>query len=177
MKIYTCTGDNGSTSICGGQRLRKDSPRIEAYGTIDELNSILGIISTNELTPHDDKIFIYKIQNILFNIGSYMAGIPNPGVTDTDVKSLELDIDKRDANLPPLRNFILPGGTRLASYTHLARTVCRRAERRIISAQIEIEVPQIIVKYINRLSDWLFIYARYVNAKANVDEIFWEKPV
>lgn len=177
MKIYTRTGDAGQTSIVGGTRMSKDSPRIEAYGTIDELNSWLGILACNELVPVESRQILFKIQNDLFNIGSFLAGVEEPGVNAEDVAALEHDIDRMDSMLPQLRNFILPGGSTLAAQAHVARCVCRRAERRIISTFSEINIPSIILTYINRLSDWLFIFARLINVKAGVAEHFWQKPV
>ena len=177
MKIYTRTGDKGQTSIVGGQRLSKDSARIEAYGTIDELNSLLGVLCANCNTPDESKMLILMIQNNLFNIGSFLAGVPDPGICEDDVTVLEKDIDRMDAELPQLRNFILPGGSSLAAQAHMARTVCRRAERRIISTIPELDIPAIILTYINRLSDWLFIFARLINVKAGISEHFWQKPV
>lgn len=177
MKIYTKTGDAGQTSICGGTRMSKDAPRIEAYGTVDELNSILGTLSTASDTPNESRALLLRIQNQLFNIGSFLAGIPEPGIKDEDITALEADIDRMDALLPPLRNFILPGGCALAAQAHVARAVCRRAERRIISVTPAINTPAIILTYMNRLSDWLYVLARLINYNAGISEHFWQKPI
>lgn len=176
MKIYTRTGDAGTTSIVGGSRLPKDAPRIEAYGTIDELNSYLGLIVTDAATPAPERSLLIKVQNTLFNIGGYLAGIPDPGVTDLDIKELEDSVDSMDRQLPPLHNFILPGGTKLAAHAHVARTICRRAERRIISLAADMELSPVMMAFINRLSDWLYTFARYANLQAQVAENFWFKP-
>ncbi len=176
MKIYTRTGDAGTTSIVGGSRLPKDAPRIEAYGTIDELNSYLGLIVSDTATPAPERSLLIKVQNTLFNIGGYLAGMPDPGVTDLDIKELEDSVDSMDRQLPPLHNFILPGGTKLAAHAHVARTICRRAERRIIALAADMELSPVMMAFINRLSDWLYIFARYVNLQAQVAENFWFKP-
>lgn len=177
MKIYTKTGDAGQTSIYGGSRMSKDAPRIEAYGTVDELNSMLGILSTDPNTPDESRSLLLNIQNRLFNIGSFLAGVPEPGINDEDVAALENDIDRMDSMLPVLRNFILPGGCQLAAQAHLARTVCRRAERRIISITPTLNTPAIILTYINRLSDWLYVFARLINFNAGISEHFWQKDI
>ena len=158
--------------------MSKDAPRIEAYGTVDELNSFLGILTSDQRTPEESKALLLTVQNHLFNIGSFLAGVPEPGVDENDVITLENDIDKMSAMLPPLRNFILPGGCQLAAQAHVARCVCRRAERRIISANNrDIHVPPIILTYINRLSDWLYVFARLMNVNVGVSEHFWTKPI
>lgn len=176
MKIYTRTGDAGTTSIVGGTRLSKDAARIEAYGTIDELNAHLGLLTSDASCPAPQHTLLRKIQNTLFNIGSFLAGVPKTGVSDDDVKELEDDIDSMTRLLPELHNFILPGGCPLAAQAHVARTVCRRAERRIITAVATVNVQPVILTYINRLSDWLYTFARYANVQAEVPEIFWHKP-
>lgn len=175
MKIYTRTGDSGTTSIVGGTRLPKDNARIEAYGTVDELNSHLGILAADASCPPEQHAVIIKVQNALFNVGGFLAGMPQPGVSDADVSLLEDDIDSMTRNLPELHNFILPGGCPLAAQAHVARTVCRRAERRILTAAAEVSVPPIVLTYINRLSDWLYTFARNANVQAEVPELFWQK--
>lgn len=177
MKIYTCTGDSGQTSIVGGERLRKDAPRIEAYGTVDELNSFLGLLVSDSDITDLSKSLLLKIQNNLFNIGAFLAGVKAPGVSEKDVREIEQDIDRMDAELPPLRNFVLPGGCPLAAQANVARAVCRRAERRIVSITDTMPIPCVILTYINRLSDWLFVFARFANASENVSENFWQKPI
>lgn len=176
MKIYTRTGDAGTTSIVGGSRLPKDAPRIEAYGTIDELNSYLGLIASDTATPAPERSLLIQVQNTLFNIGGYLAGMPDPRVTDLDIKELEDSVDSMDRQLPPLHSFILPGGTKLAAHAHVARTICRRAERRIISLAADVELSPIMMAFINRLSDWLYTFARYANLQAQVAENFWIRP-
>ncbi|MDE6513727.1 MAG: cob(I)yrinic acid a,c-diamide adenosyltransferase [Muribaculaceae bacterium] len=175
MKIYTKTGDAGQTSIVGGQRLPKDAARIEAYGTIDELSSHLGLLAADPATLEPERTLLLKVQNILFNIGGYLAGVPDPNVSADDITRLETSIDAMDRLLPPLKNFILPGGSQLAAKAHIARTVCRRAERRIISTLPTLAVAPEVLAYINRLSDWLYTFARYCNVQAQIPENFWQK--
>lgn len=176
MKIYTKTGDNGTTSIVGGSRLPKNAPRIEAYGTVDELNSAIGLLTSNTDTQAPEKELLLNVQNTLLNIGGYLAGMPDPKVSDTEIKALESSIDIMDKLLPPLHNFILPGGCPLAAQAHVARTICRRAERRMIDIVSTLSLPAELLAFINRLSDWLYTFARYANAQAEVPENFWRKP-
>lgn len=175
MKIYTRTGDSGRTSIVGGTRLSKDAPRIEAYGTVDELNAMLGVIAAHKDTCASRRDFIRTIQNSLFNIGAYLAGAPDCGVTKDRIAELENDIDQMSRHLPALHSFIIPGGCSLAAQAHLARTVCRRAERRIVSCCGDLNVDPSVLELINRLSDWLFIFARMANLNAQVSEPTWHK--
>lgn len=175
MKIYTRTGDAGTTSIVGGSRLAKDAPRIEAYGTVDELNSYLGIIVADAATPEPERNVLLGVQNVLFNIGGYLAGMPDPSISDDLISQLEESIDAMDKMLPPLHNFILPGGCLLAAHAHVARTICRRAERRIISLASEMNLSPSLLAYINRLSDWLYIFARYANVLSETAETEWKK--
>lgn len=175
MKIYTRTGDAGQTSIVGGTRLPKDAPRIEAYGTIDELNSWLGLLAAAHDTPEPQRNVLLSVQNSLFNIGAYLAGTPQPDVTAADVEALERDIDAMNRLLPEQHSFIIPGGCSLAARAHIARCVCRRAERRIVSCAALMKIDPIVLTFINRLSDWLFTYARYCNINKHVPEIFWQK--
>ena len=177
MKIYTRTGDAGQTSIVGGTRLSKDAPRIEAYGTVDELNSHMGLLAAATECPAPQHATIVRIQNLLFNLGSYLAGSPQTGITDADIKAIEDSIDEMDRVVPPLTNFVLPGGSVLAARAHIARTVCRRAERRIVSIIADINVAPEALTLINRLSDWLYTFARYVNIRAEIPENFWQKPI
>lgn len=179
MKIYTKTGDDGSTGLLAGGRVLKDSPRIEAYGTVDELNAVLGVARAAGLDPHADEI-VEEIQDELFVVGSALAD-PNPDgrfhrVIDPEfVTRLEGEIDALEAELPPLTRFILPAGTPGAAQLHLARTVCRRAERRVISlAHTPGEhVSREVIIYLNRLSDFLFVLARTVNHRAGVSDLPW----
>jgi cob(I)alamin adenosyltransferase len=183
-KIYTKTGDKGETGLFGGKRVRKDSPRIVAYGEVDELNAFIGGARTWNDDPEVDRI-LQKIQNNLFDIGAVLAspdkkrleGKASGFIRPEDVGALEEAIDRLDQELPPLRNFILPGGSELAAQLHIARTVCRRAERSIV-ALAEKEpgsADEEILRYINRLSDFLFVLARWVNFKKGAEEARWEK--
>lgn len=176
MKIYTRTGDAGQTSIVGGARLPKTATRIEAYGTVDELNSHLGLLAADASTPAPQRQLLLNVQNALFNIGGFLAGMPSDGLTDDDIQALENSIDAMDRELPQLREFILPGGSILAARAHIARTVCRRAERRILSCASEIALPPTLLAFINRLSDWLFTFARYANLQAEISENTWKTP-
>jgi cob(I)alamin adenosyltransferase len=182
MKIYTKTGDKGETSLFGGKRVWKDDLRISAYGTVDELNSVLGIAIT-ELKNEELEKVIFGIQNELFTLGSDLATplniennkFPIPRVKKTFVENLEKLIDTYDEKLPPLKNFILPGGTKAAAYLHHARTVCRRAEREVISLSKSEPINEEIKIYLNRLADLLFVLARYVNFIMNHPDIEWKK--
>ncbi|MCK5703995.1 MAG: cob(I)yrinic acid a,c-diamide adenosyltransferase [Cyclobacteriaceae bacterium] len=178
MKIYTKTGDKGKTSLLGGTRVSKSHERINAYGTIDELNSFLGLVS--DLDHNDERAkFIQNIQSRLFTIGSSLAAESDkakefkPDLEDNDVKDLELAIDGMNVSLSPMKNFILPGGSQLVSTTHIARTVCRRAERLIIKLSESEDIEEIITKYLNRLSDYLFVLARKQGYDLKVEEIPW----
>lgn len=178
MKIYTRTGDDGTTSLFAGGRVKKDDTRVEAYGTIDELNSILGVVRA---VSKDDEIsrIIQEVQNFLFTLGADLAtplDVENmriKRISKEDVEKIERWIDEIDSKLEPLRNFILPGGTLLASFLHLARTVCRRAERRIVYLSGREKLNDQIIPFVNRLSDLLFVLARYANKIENVDDIKW----
>ena len=177
MKIYTKTGDKGETSIFGGKRLPKDHVRIESYGTVDELNSYLGLIRDS---IQDDKIraLLKEVQDRLFTIGSNLASDPDkqlitPDIFESDIKLLEAQMDEMNESLPALKNFILPGGHAIVSFCHVARCVCRRAERRVVSlAQME-AVDEIIIRYLNRLSDYLFVLARKLAQSFEVKEVVW----
>ena len=182
--IYTRTGDKGETSLVGGKRVPKTHPRIEAYGTIDELSSFIGLLSS--MMPQDDidAKLLLKIQYKLFNVGSYLATESRELLEKyalkpelSDIEEIEKAIDRIDASLPRLRNFILPGGTKEAALAHVCRTVCRRAERRILEfMQITgCEVDEEVTKYVNRLSDYFFILARHLNNLSGHDEIIWKK--
>ena len=179
-KVYTRTGDNGTTSLVGGTRIAKDSPRLEAYGTVDELNSWLGLIACSPYIADDDKMLLRNVQNRLFDIGSMLATEsdskwqPQPLPADA-AEPIEAAIDRLDATLPAHNRFILPGGCADSSRCHIARCVARRAERRIITLVSETDIDPIIIRYVNRLSDYLFVLARAVNYKFGAEEIFWEK--
>jgi cob(I)alamin adenosyltransferase len=184
MKIYTKTGDAGRTSLIGGTKVMKSDPRIEAYGTVDELNSHIGLVS-DYCNDEAAKIILKEIQDRLFTIGSELAcdpkkniKMPIPDLHESDVELLEKEMDKMDAELPQMKNFILPGGSPAVSFMHVARCVCRRAERACVNLnEKESNVNPIIIKYINRLSDYLFMLARYYGMKNNVPEIIWKARV
>ena len=184
--IYTKTGDKGTTSLVGGQRVSKADFRLEAYGTIDELNSQLGLLITYVEDEADLEI-LNKIQNGLFVVGGYLATDQSSTelrqqtvVTDEMVRGVEQAIDRIVTEIPPLRAFVLPGGTRGAAVAHVCRTVCRRAERRIISLNDHLVqqgnaiVDEKVIAYINRISDFLFVLARKMNIISNQDEIIWK---
>lgn len=176
--LYTGTGDQGTTSLVGGKRVDKDCIRIEAYGTIDELNAQIGILATAPTLQPEAVPQLIHIQNKLFNIGAYLANesaTTPDGLTEADVADLERAIDEMDAELPPLTSFVLPGGSRRAALCHMCRTIARRAERRIITLSHEAHIAPIVIKYINRLSDFFFVFARFNNVNNQFDEIFWDK--
>lgn len=182
MKIYTKTGDKGQTSLIGGTRVAKNSVRLEAYGSVDELNSYLGLLRSYPLMP-ELKEQLAQIQNILFSVGGNLATDPavknlkvRLGVTDEDVAFLEKAMDQMDESLPPLMSFILPGGDQASSFAHIARTVCRRTERRILDVAAQYEVDELVIRYVNRLSDYLFMLARKIAFDAGTDELKWEVP-
>jgi cob(I)alamin adenosyltransferase len=185
MKIYTKSGDDGTTGLIGGQRLRKCDARIECYGTVDELNAALGFAAAS-VAPTELLSLVRQVQNDLFVIGSHLAvpdepGLPPdvraalPPLDETIVNRLEMQIDAAAAKLPALREFILPGGTEAAARLHLARTVCRRAERLIVAFALDRPVPPLIITYLNRLSDWLFVHARLANHVGGQADVPWEK--
>lgn len=182
-KIYTRRGDAGETSLAGGQRLAKDSPRIESYGTVDELNACLGLAAASSreyaaLAPLP--AILLRVQHELFNLGSILATLPEDvhpkqaRVTGDDIAQLEREIDRMNAEVPALRSFVLPGGTRLNAELHLARTVCRRAERLVVSLARAEPVPPEAIRYLNRLSDALFVWSRWVNHRLGVAEVLWD---
>ena len=179
-KVYTRTGDDGRTGLGGGQRVPKDSPRIEAYGTVDELNSAIGVaLAAGVVDPLAERL--RAIQNELFHLGSDLcileedkSRMPVPRIEERHVTALERTMDALTEQLAPLENFVLPGGSAAASALHLARTICRRAERRVIAlSRAEPVGPQTVV-YLNRLSDALFVMARYDNAKRGVPDVLWD---
>lgn len=184
FKIYTKTGDKGSTSLIGGVRVPKNHIRIEAYGTVDELNSYLGIVG-DSVNETEIKKWLREIQDRLFTIGSVLATNPDkevkmklPDLHDEDVTWLEERIDKMNEVLPEMRSFILPGGNLAASTAHVARCVCRRAERICVGMMQDEEfVPELVTKYLNRLSDFLFVLARYIGHVNHAEEIPWRARV
>jgi len=175
MPIYTKTGDDGTTAIFGGKRISKGDSRVEAYGLIDELNSVLGLIISYIPRNDQTKIFFRSVQEDLMNIGSVLAGWEgNISHIETRVGSMERHMDAFGKNLPPLHQFILPGGSLLGAHLHFARSVCRRTERAIVRLTKDHPHYAIIVKYLNRLSDLFFVYARVSNKKAHLKEIPWK---
>lgn len=181
MKIYTRTGDRGTTSLVGGTRVQKTHRRIEAYGTVDELSAQLGLLATY-LTDEEDLHFLQRVQHCLFAVGAQLATDVSHTplraesvVPVTAVVAIEQEIDRLDALVPPLRDFVLPGGSRASALAHVCRTVCRRAERRILALQSEAQVDDTLLSYINRLSDYLFVLARKLNQDAGQPELFWKK--
>ncbi len=185
MKIYTKTGDDGTTGLIGGTRVKKHHIRIESYGTVDELNSWLGLIRDQEIDV-DIKDVLNQIQKKLFTIGAILATDPEkavlkngkkrlniPEITDADILFLETEIDTMDASLPQMTNFILPGGHTTVSYCHIARTVCRRAERMCTLLHENAPLNAALLKYINRLSDYLFVLARKLSLDIKAIEIKW----
>lgn len=180
--LYTRTGDTGTTSLVDGSRVKKNCVRIEAYGTIDELSSCLGMVASCPGCAEDIKLEIEEIQNELFNIGCYLATDVEAGkeprcesVTEEKLSALESWVDRLDEKTPKIRAFVLPGGCDLASRAHLARTICRRAERRILDLEEVSFVDPALIKYVNRLSDYLFILARYFNHLQGKEEITWKR--
>lgn len=177
MKIYTKTGDAGMTSLYGGKRVSKDDIRIEAYGTVDELNANVGLLIAS--LPNDDqKVLLFEIQKRLFTIGSILASdpsktLPTPDLLESDIELLENEMDNMDSQLEPLRTFVLPGGSKSNSIAHLCRTVSRRAERRVITLSGIEEIPPVLIKYLNRLSDYFFVLSRKIAVDLNHNEIPW----
>ncbi len=177
--VYTKTGDKGTTSLVGGARVPKTHIRLEAYGTVDELNSNLGFLVTF-LSDEQDKQFLQQVQDKLFVVGSYLATdrektrLNEAGIiTPEQVQVMEREIDRLDDMLPPLSAFVLPGGSRGAAVCHICRTVCRRAERRILALAEQTVVSTELLAYINRLSDYLFVLSRKMNQDEKKQEIFW----
>jgi len=179
MKIYTKTGDAGDTGLFGGARVSKACPRVEAYGEIDELNSVLGLALAE---PFDDSVtaLLTDVQSRLFDLGAELATAPDskvalgiPLIGDEQVGALESAIDRAESELEPLKTFVLPGGSRAAAHLHLARTVCRRAERRLVALASEETVRPEAIRYVNRLSDALFVLARLANHRAGIADVPW----
>jgi cob(I)alamin adenosyltransferase len=186
-RIYTRGGDKGVTSLVNGRRVSKADARIEAYGTVDELNAVLGAaqVSLGELRPRFEGLarlaaILERVQHELFNLGSELATDPGqlhpkqPRITASEVRRLEAEIDAMNAELPALRSFVLPGGSRLNAELHLGRTVCRRAERRVVALGEAGEVSAAALEYLNRLSDALFVWSRWVNRELGAPEVLWQ---
>ena len=176
--IYTKTGDSGRTSLVGGTRVPKTDIRLEAYGTVDELNACLGLLETYLADGHD-RAFVRQVQNGLFAVGSYLATDQSKtklreSSIVTLAQALEHEIDRLDESLPPLKAFVLPGGSRGAAVCHVCRTVCRRAERRILALAETVGIAPELLAYVNRLSDYLFVLSRKMNHEDKKNEIFWD---
>tara|TARA_B110000438_G_scaffold242071_1_gene241486 strand:+ start:204 stop:749 length:546 start_codon:yes stop_codon:yes gene_type:complete len=175
-KIYTKTGDEGKTGLGDGSRIDKFNSRIEGLGSIDELNSVIGVILSEEI-PAKESEWLKTIQHDLFDIGGELS-IPNfTKLTISKVEFLESNIDTINKELPALKEFILPGGSKVSAYTHLARTICRRVERNLFKLNQSDKVNEVSLKYINRLSDFLFVLARHFNKSKNINDIFWKKNI
>lgn len=184
LKIYTKTGDAGKTSLIGGTKVSKSHLRIETYGTVDELNSYIGLVG-DMVSDEKSKVVLKEIQDRLFTVGSSLACDPHkeplmkiPDLKESDVELLEKEIDKMNETLPTMKSFILPGGHPAVSTTHVARCICRRAERLCVNMQEhELFVDSLIIKYINRLSDYLFVLARYVGHLLGIEDVPWKPRV
>ncbi|RPH34069.1 MAG: cob(I)yrinic acid a,c-diamide adenosyltransferase [Bacteroidales bacterium] len=182
MKIYTKTGDKGTTSLIGGKRVAKYHPRIEAYGTVDELISNIGLLRDQSIDK-DTRLFLIQIQDRLMNCASILAAdcsdckVRIPKIIPEDINAIELEIDKMDNLLDPLASFILPGGHPIVSMCHICRTICRRCERVIIKLSEETPVPENLIIYINRLSDFFFVLSRKMAKYLNIDQIPWKPSV
>ncbi len=185
MKVYTKTGDKGTTALFGGQRVSKDNIRIESYGTVDELNSYIGLIRDQQMNQNYKEVLI-EIQDRLFTVGAILATpvekeimkngekrLKNLGIIESDIELLEKEIDTMEDSLPQMTHFVLPGGHTTVSYCHVARCVCRRAERLAVHLSNDEEIDEMAVKYLNRLSDYLFVLARKLSSDLNADEVKW----
>jgi len=185
MKVYTKTGDTGTTALFGGTRVSKHHIRIESYGTVDELNSHIGLIRDQEMNLHYKEVLI-EIQDRLFTVGAILATPPeketlkngekrlkNLGIIESDIYYLENEIDAMEEALPPMTHFVLPGGHTTVSYCHIARCVCRRAERLAVHLNDIEPTDELVIKYLNRLSDYLFVLARKLSYDLNADEVQW----
>jgi len=180
-RIYTKTGDRGETHLAGGQRVAKDSLRIECYGTVDELNAFVGMacVSANEAVPSLATI-LRRVQHELFNLGSILATRPEDvhpkqaRITPVEIEQLEREIDQANAELAPLRSFVLPGGSRLNTELHACRTICRRAERAAVRLAREEQIPPEAIQYLNRLGDAFFVWSRWANHVLGISEVLWE---
>jgi cob(I)alamin adenosyltransferase len=180
MKIYTKKGDEGETQLLGGSMVKKNHIKLECYGTIDELNAFIGNIYDEKISGVHKRTLL-KIQNQLFNLGSCIAfdgkknTIKLPNITEENIENLEKEIDKMDISLPILKNFILPCGLPTVSKCHIARTICRRAERNLVTLGQEENINSLHIKYLNRLSDYLFVMARFILMENGIPAIEWEK--
>lgn len=174
-KIYTKTGDQGSTALADGTRIAKDELIIAALGDVDELNAAMGIIVANTELPDQLKPLFFQVQNELFELGGELSLPKYQGITESAVLRLEQQIDQWNQQLHPLKEFILPGGHPIAADCHLARTICRRAERTLVKLNQQSTLNSAMMQYINRLSDWLFVVARFINQNKQVAETYWQR--
>ena len=181
-RIYTRTGDSGQTHLVGGQRISKDDPRIAGYGTVDELNAFVGLARTTAeaVALNPLALILKRVQHELFNLGSILATLPEdvhpkqPRIGDAEITQLEHEIDAANASLAPLRSFVLPGASRLDAELHVARTVCRRAERELIALARQASIPPETIRYLNRLSDAFFVWSRWANQLQGAPETLWQ---
>lgn len=179
MKIYTKTGDQGTTGLFGGKRVSKSNIRINSYGTVDELNSWIGLLRDQEVNKKRSQVLV-EIQDRLFTVGSILATEPNnskvkiPTLSASDIEYLEKEIDRMESELEPMKSFILPGGHPAVSYCHIARTVCRRAERLTVELNDEEPIEGIVIQYLNRLSDYLFVLSRKMGTELDIVETPWK---
>ena len=174
-KIYTRTGDDGTTGLGNGERVDKCDDRVEAFGTVDETNSALGLLLAESDTPAPVRTCLIRVQNELFEIGAELSLPGYRKITAEHVGALERDLDRFNDDLPPLKEFVLPGGTRVAAICHVARTICRRAERRAWAAAKVTDVNPELLRYLNRLSDLLFVIARVLARQGDAEEILWQR--
>jgi len=185
MKVYTKTGDKGTTALFGGDRVPKHHIRIESYGTVDELNSYIGLVRDQEIDAHYKQILV-RVQDRLFTVGAILATPPEkeilkngkprlniPKISESDIELLESEIDSMEETLPPMTHFVLPGGHTTVSYCHIARCVCRRAERLAVRLDESEAIDPAVIKYLNRLSDYLFVLARKLSSDLLADEVKW----
>lgn len=186
-RIYTRVGDGGDTYLVGGQKVPKDSLRLDTYGTVDELNSFIGqtLVTISEAIPSHPGLeslqtTLNRVQHELFNLGSILATLPEdvhpkqPRITQAEIERLEQEIDAANAGLPPLRSFVLPGGSRLNADLHVCRTVCRRAERLAVTAARQADIDPVNIRYMNRLGDAFFVWSRWANVVMGVNEVLWQ---
>ncbi len=180
MKVYTKTGDKGKTSLLSGERVPKHHMRIEAYGTVDELNSFIGLLCEYDI-GENNKVILFKVQNLLFDLGANLAIEKQKDkfdnmrkITNDDILLLEAEIDKMNEHLPSLKSFILPGGSKAVAISHICRTVCRRAERLCTNLSENAPIEELSIKYLNRLSDYFFVLARKIAFDNNVDLPIWQ---
>ena len=179
MKIYTKTGDQGTTALFGGKRVSKADLRIDSYGTVDELNSYVGLLRDQDVNRNRND-FLVEIQDRLFTIGSILATEPGnnkvkiPALQEENIQALEKEIDSLEAGLPPMRVFVLPGGHPSVSFGHIARTVCRRAERLAVALDQQDKIDSLVIKYLNRLSDYLFVLCRTMSKELGAGETPWK---